>query len=60
MTEPGRATDYADRGVQAVTSVLVELGQVLGAWREHFVVIGGAVPWLLLPAGRLRPEPSAG
>ncbi len=51
MREPRTARDYADRGVQAVTSVLVELGQVLGAWRGRFVVIGGAVPWLLLPAG---------
>ncbi len=49
--QPGCASEYADRGVQAVTSVLVELGQVLGAWRDRFVVIGGAVPWLLLPAG---------
>ncbi len=28
--------------------VLIELGQVLGAWSDKFVIIGGAVPWLLL------------
>ncbi len=48
MNEPDRATDYHDRGVQAVYSVLIEMGQVLGAWREKFVIVGGAVPWLLL------------
>lgn len=29
--------------------MLIELGQVLGAFRGKFVVVGGAVPWLLLP-----------
>lgn len=41
--------EYGDRGTQAVYSVLIELGQVLGAYIERFVVIGGSVPWLLLP-----------
>lgn len=27
---------------------LVEIGQTLGSFRGKFVVIGGAVPWLLL------------
>ena len=43
------ATDYQGRAGTAVTSVLVELGQVLGEFHDKFVVIGGAVPWLLLP-----------
>lgn len=43
------ARDYDERGVKAVRSVLVELAQVLGAWRLKFVIVGGAVPWLLLP-----------
>lgn len=47
--EPRSANDYSDRGAQAVYSVLLELGQVLGAYRNQFVVIGGAVPWLLFP-----------
>ncbi len=50
--EPDAATDYDDRGARAVYSVLIELGQVLGAYRDKFVVVGGAVPWLLLPDAR--------
>ncbi len=49
VTEPSVAGDYDERGVKAVRSVLVELAQVLGAWRLKFVIVGGAVPWLLLP-----------
>lgn len=49
VTEPSVARDYDERGVKAVRSVLVELAQVLGAWRLKFVIVGGAVPWLLLP-----------
>ncbi|PLC03091.1 hypothetical protein CY658_24700 [Variovorax sp. RO1] len=40
---------YDDRSTHAVYSVLIELGQVLGAYTERFVVVGGSVPWLLLP-----------
>jgi hypothetical protein len=46
--EPQLATDYDDRTMAAVKSVLVEIGQILGAFKGRFVVIGGAVPWLLL------------
>ena len=49
MTEPLSANEYDDRGAQAVYAVLLEMGQVLGAYRDKFVVIGGSVPWLLLP-----------
>lgn len=49
MKEPRVARDYDERGVKAVRSVLVELAQVLGTWRLKFVIVGGAVPWLLLP-----------
>ena len=45
---PQSATDYDDRTASAVKSVLVEIGQILGSYRGKFVVIGGAVPWLLL------------
>lgn len=54
MSEPDVARDYQDREVRAVYSVLVELGQVLGAWRNKFVIVGGAVPWLLLDEARPR------
>lgn len=47
MNKPDTAHDYQDRDVRAVKSVLVELGQVLGTWRDKFVIVGGAVPWLL-------------
>ena len=47
--DPKSAHDYDDAGSQAVLSVLLEIGQVLGAYRDRFVVIGGAVPWLLFP-----------
>ena len=46
--DPRRASDYDDRATGAVKSVLVEIGQVLGSYRDRFAVIGGAVPWLLL------------
>ncbi len=52
MSEPEKANDYHDRGVRAVYSVLIEIGQVLGAWRDKFVIVGGAVPWLLLRGAR--------
>lgn len=49
MKEPDTAGDYSEREARAAYSVLIELGQVLGAYRGKFVVVGGAVPWLLLP-----------
>lgn len=41
-----RPADYGDRTTVAVNSVLVEIGQILGSFRDRFVVVGGAVPWL--------------
>ncbi len=52
MTLPDIARDYDERGSAAVYSVLIELGQVLGAYRQKFVIVGGAVPWLLMPNAR--------
>ena len=49
LAEPSRASDYDDRGVQAAHSVLVELGQILGPYRESVVIVGGMVPYLLYP-----------
>ena len=48
MIDPETAQEYGARESQAVRSVLVELGQILGAWRDKFVIVGGPVPWLLL------------
>lgn len=42
------AKQYDDRTTQAVKSVLVEIGQILGSYRGQFAVIGGSVPYLLL------------
>jgi len=47
--EPQSAADYDDRSTAAVKAVLIEIGQILGSYRGRFAVIGGAVPWLLLP-----------
>jgi hypothetical protein len=49
MNQPDVARDYDERGSAAAYSVLIELGQVLGAYRQKFVIVGGAVPWLLMP-----------
>lgn len=54
MNLPDIARDYDARGSAAAYSVLIELGQVLGAYRQKFVIVGGAVPWLLMP--NVRPS----
>jgi hypothetical protein len=46
---PRVASDYDDRQVEAARRVLIDLGQVLGEFRDCIVVIGGWVPDLLLP-----------
>ena len=48
IKDPQSASNYDDRTTAAVKSVLLEIGQILGEFRGKFVVIGGAVPWLLL------------
>jgi hypothetical protein len=52
--DPQTAAEYDDRTTAAVKSVLVEIGQILGSFRGRFVVIGGAVPWLLLDSDDMR------
>lgn len=47
-SEPKSAADYDNRLTEAVKSVLIEIGQILGSFRGKFAVVGGAVPWLLL------------
>ncbi|CDX51591.1 conserved hypothetical protein [Mesorhizobium plurifarium] len=46
--EPQTANDYPSRTTEAVKSVLLEIGQVLGSFKGKFAVVGGGVPWLLL------------
>ncbi|MGB6449357.1 MAG: hypothetical protein WBE92_01245 [Steroidobacteraceae bacterium] len=48
ITQLLTAQDYEDRGVRAMHAVLIELGQILGPYRDAVVVVGGAVPYLLL------------
>ncbi len=52
--EDNSTINYSDRTTDAVMSVLVEMGQILGSFRGQFVVIGGLVPWLLLDSEDLR------
>lgn len=44
--------DYSAEGMEAAKSVLVELVQLLGEFRDQMVVIGGWVPVLLLTDAR--------
>ena len=46
--EPQTAADYEERTARAVRAVLIEIAQILGSFRGRFVIVGGAVPWLLL------------
>jgi len=47
--EPRQREDYSDRQVKAARRVLVDLGQVLAAFVDCLVVVGGWTPDLLLP-----------
>src|SRR5690349_13674390 len=46
--EPRREVDYSERQVQAAHRVLVDLGQILAAFHDTIVVVGGWVPDLLV------------
>ena len=46
--EPRQRDDYSPRQVGAARRVLVDLGQVLAAFEDCLVVVGGWVPDLLL------------
>jgi hypothetical protein len=48
VTQLLTALDYEDRGVRGMHAVLIELGQILGPYKDAVVVVGGAVPYLLL------------
>ena len=47
--EPRQREDYGNRQVEAARRVLVDLGQVLAAFVDCLVVVGGWAPDLLLP-----------
>lgn len=46
--EPRQRDDYSPRQIEAARRVLVDLGQVLAAFKDCLVVVGGWVPDLLL------------
>lgn len=45
---PRTSSDYGTRQIEAARRVLVDLGQVLGGFRDCIVVVGGWVPDLLI------------
>lgn len=47
--EPRQQSEYDSDQVEAARRVLVDLGQVLAAFRDCLVVVGGWVPDLLIP-----------
>ncbi len=47
--EPRQREDYNNRQTEAARRVLVDLGQVLAAFADCFVVVGGWIPDLLMP-----------
>jgi hypothetical protein len=55
--EPCQEGDYTNRQVEAARRVLIDVGQVLAAFRDALVVVGGWVPDLLLPHA---PNPHVG
>ncbi len=49
---PQNAHDYPAAQVEAAKRVLVELSDILGAYREKYRLVGGWVPAMLYPEGR--------
>ncbi len=47
--EPRQRDDYGARQITAAHRVLVDLGQVLAAFKDSLVIVGGWTPDLLLP-----------
>ena len=47
--EPRQRDDYGARQIKAAHRVLVDLGQVLAAFKDSLVIVGGWTPDLLLP-----------
>ena len=46
--------DYTAEAVEAARSVLIELNNILGEYRDATVLVGGWIPGLLLPAADER------
>ena len=55
--EPRHQSEYDSDQVEAARRVLIDLGQVLGAFQDCLVVVGGWVPDLLIPEAE---EPHVG
>lgn len=51
---PRRAHEYDDRQTEAAHRVLVDLGQILAAFRDSLVVVGGWVPELRIEGAEER------
>jgi len=49
MAEPRHSEEYSERQVASAHRVLVDLGQVLAAFEDCLVLVGGWTPALLLP-----------
>ena len=48
LKEQQSADDYNPQIAEFVKSVLIEIRQILGAFEGKYVIVGGAVPWLLI------------
>ncbi len=46
--------EYDDRTTEAVKSVLIEMGQILGSFRGKFAIVGGLVPSLLISGDEMK------
>jgi len=46
--EPRHQDDYSARQIEAARRVLIDVGQILGSYRDCMVVVGGWVPDLLI------------
>ena len=45
-----KQSDYPEEEVQACISVLIEVMTALGKFRKNIAVVGGNVPFLLIPS----------
>lgn len=48
LKEQQSAVEYSPQSAEYVKSVLIEIRQILGAFEGKYVIVGGAVPWLLI------------
>lgn len=45
--------DFEKGEVEAARSVMLELMQILNAYHDHIVLIGGSVPWVMFPTAEV-------